>query len=100
CSDVSYETFKDLLPTLSHPSLPLYIILSTNPVPHDNSTYTHFFPHQHLNPFLLHHQTLYKNPTLLINHTYYHHSTPEHNLFLPKTYLNQLDQLKHYHPHL
>lgn len=43
CSEVSYEGFKELLGRLRHPVLPLYMMLSTNPVGQDNWTYRHFF---------------------------------------------------------
>ncbi|MEG7335496.1 phage terminase large subunit [Bacillus sp. 0102A] len=39
CSEVKYEGFKELLGRLRLASLPLHMILSTNPVGEDNWTY-------------------------------------------------------------
>ncbi|WP_288160955.1 PBSX family phage terminase large subunit, partial [Streptococcus pneumoniae] len=94
CSEVSYEGFKELLGRLRHPSLPLYMMLSTNPVGQDNWTYRHFFRDEQLKRFVLDDETLYKKRTVVIKDTYYHHSTAEDNLFLPKSYVKQLDELK------
>ena len=43
CSEVKYEGFKELIGRMRHPTLPLYMILSTNPVEKANWTYKHFF---------------------------------------------------------
>ncbi|MFP3588858.1 phage terminase large subunit, partial [Paraburkholderia sp. SIMBA_055] len=48
--------------------------------------------------FVLDDETLYKKRTVVIKDTYYHHSTAEDNLFLPKSYVKQLDELKEYDP--
>lgn len=74
CSEVSYEGFKELLGRLRHPSLPLYMMLSTNPVGQDNWTYRHFFRDEQLKRFVLDDETLYKKRTVVIKDTYYHHS--------------------------
>lgn len=63
CSEVSYEGFKELLGRLRHPSLPLYMMLSTNPVGQDNWTYRHFFRDEQLKRFVLDDETLYKKRT-------------------------------------
>ncbi|TWJ60480.1 hypothetical protein CHCC5022_3930 [Bacillus paralicheniformis] len=39
-------------------------------------------------------EELYKNKTIIKNNTYYHHSTADDNLFLPKSYIEQLEDLK------
>lgn len=100
CSEVSYEGFKELLGRLRHPVLPLYMMLSTNPVGQDNWTYRHFFRDEQLKRFVLDDETLYKQRTIVIKDTYYHHSTAEDNLFLPRSYVKQLDELKEYDPDL
>ncbi|MFP7340384.1 PBSX family phage terminase large subunit [Bacillus safensis] len=100
CSEVKYEGFKELLGRLRHPTLQLYMILSTNPVGQDNWTYRHFFKDDQNNRFTLDDETLYKERTIAINDTYYHHSTAEDNLFLPVSYIKQLDELKEYDPDL
>lgn len=100
CSEVKYEGFKELLGRLRHPTLQLHMILSTNPVGQDNWTYRHFFKDDQNNRFILDDETLYKKRTVVIKDTYYHHSTAEDNLFLPKSYVQQLDELKEYDPDL
>ncbi|MBR0615277.1 PBSX family phage terminase large subunit [Bacillus safensis] len=100
CSEVKYEGFKELLGRLRHPTLQLHMILSTNPVGQDNWTYRHFFKDDQNNRFILNDERLYKERTIAINDTYYHHSTAEDNLFLPVSYIKQLDELKEYDPDL
>lgn len=100
CSEVKYEGFKELLGRLRHPTLDLHMILSTNPVGQDNWTYSHFFKDDQNNRFILDDEKLYKERTIVINDTYYHHSTAEDNLFLPVSYIKQLDELKEYDPDL
>lgn len=100
CSEVKYEGFKELLGRLRHPTLQLHMILSTNPVGQDNWTYRHFFKDDQNNRFILDDERLYKERTIAINDTYYHHSTAEDNLFLPVSYIKQLDELKEYDPDL
>ncbi|MBB6600726.1 PBSX family phage terminase large subunit [Bacillus pumilus] len=100
CSEVKYEGFKELLGRLRHPTLDLHMILSTNPVGQDNWTYRHFFKDDQNNRFILDDERLYKERTIAINDTYYHHSTAEDNLFLPVSYIKQLDELKEYDPDL
>ncbi|MCU0155702.1 PBSX family phage terminase large subunit [Bacillus safensis] len=100
CSEVKYEGFKELLGRLRHPTMDLHMILSTNPVGQDNWTYRHFFKDDQNNRFILDDETLYKERTIAINDTYYHHSTAEDNLFLPVSYIKQLDELKEYDPDL
>ncbi|WAT82488.1 PBSX family phage terminase large subunit [Bacillus safensis] len=100
CSEVKYEGVKELLGRLRHPRLQLHMILSTNPVGQDNWTYRHFFKDDQNNRFILDDGKLYKERTIAINDTYYHHSTAEDNLFLPVSYIKQLDELKEYDPDL
>ncbi|KAF6600972.1 phage terminase large subunit, partial [Bacillus sp. EKM417B] len=50
--------------------------------------------------FVLDDKELYEKRTIVVNDTYYHHSTAEDNLFLPESYVKQLDELKDYDPDL
>ncbi|MGE4274097.1 MAG: PBSX family phage terminase large subunit [Desulfitobacterium sp.] len=95
CSEIKYAGFKELIGRLRHPSLKLYMILSTNPVSKSNWTYTHFFK-----TFGMDDEDLYKNRTLIRGDTYYHHSTADDNLFLPQSYIDQLEDLKTHDPDL
>lgn len=96
CSEVKYAGFKELLGRLRHPSLKLHMILSTNPVSKNNWCYKHFFMDTKKKIFILDDKELYKNRIIIKNNTYYHHSLADDNLFLPKTYIEQLDELKTY----
>lgn len=95
CSEVKYVGFKELLGRLRHPYLDLHMILSSNPVSKNNWSYKHFFKNIGLND-----NELYKNKNIILNNTNYHHSTADDNLFLPKSYIEQLEEMKLYDPDL
>lgn len=100
CSEVKYEGFKELIGRLRHPTLKLHMILSTNPIGEDNWTYSHFFKDEENERYVLDDNELYEKGTIIVGETYYHHSTAEDNLFLPESYIEQLDELKEYDPDL
>lgn len=100
CSEIKYDGFKELIGRLRHPTLDLYMILSTNPISEENWTYTHFFKDELNETFVLDDQDLYKNRTIVVGDTYYHHSTADDNLFLPDSYIDQLEDMKNYDPDL
>ncbi len=100
CSEVKYEGFKELLGRLRHPRLPLHMILSTNPVSKGNWSYKHFFKDDSNDFFVLDDEELYKQKIIIRNNTYYHHSTADDNLFLPESYIEQLEDLKTHDPDL
>lgn len=96
CSEIKYEGFKELLGRLRHPTLPLHMILSTNPVSKDNWSYLHFFQDEEAQRFILDDERLYEERTIITNNTYYHHSTADDNKFLPESYVEQLEEMKEY----
>lgn len=100
CSEVKYDGFKELLGRLRHPNLQLHMILSTNPVSKGNWSYKHFFKDDSNDFFVLDDAELYKERTIIRNKTYYHHSTADDNLFLPISYIEQLEDLKTHDPDL
>ncbi|WP_142415419.1 PBSX family phage terminase large subunit [Hathewaya massiliensis] len=100
CSEIKYAGFKELLGRLRHPTLSLYMILSTNPVSKANWSYKHFFIDNKNDRFILNDEELYKERIIVTNNTYYHHSLAEDNLFLPKSYIDQLEEMKTYDPDL
>ena len=100
CSEIKYAGFKELIGRLRHPTLELHMILSTNPVGEGNWTYKHFFVDRETKRITLNDTELYENRTMVIGDTYYHHSTADDNLFLPESYVEQLDELKEYDPDL
>lgn len=91
CSELKYAGFKELLGRLRHPILKLHMILSTNPVARSNWAYKHFFKNLGIDD-----KGLYKKRILRIGNTYYHHSLADDNLFLPVSYIEQLDEMKTY----
>lgn len=100
CSEIKYEGFKELLGRLRHPTLKLHMILSTNPVGEDNWTFLHFFKDEQNKRFVLDDKELYEKRTVVVKDTYYHHSTADDNLFLPSSYIEQLEEMKDYDPDL
>ncbi|GAA4827946.1 PBSX family phage terminase large subunit [Paenibacillus vulneris] len=100
CSEVKYEGFKELLGRLRHPTLQLHMLLSTNPVGEDNWTFKHFFKDELNKRFILDDEELYRNRTMVVGDTYYHHSLADDNLFLPESYIKQLEEMKEYDPDL
>jgi len=100
CSEIKYEGFKELLGRLRHPILKLHMILSTNPVGQNNWTFKHFFKNAQINRLILDDAELYEKRTVILNDTYYHHSTADDNLFLPESYIAQLEEIKEYDPDL
>lgn len=91
CSEIKYAGFKELLGRLRHPTLKLYMLLSTNPVSRSNWTYKYFFKGRGVDD-----KELYEKRILILGNVYYHHSVADDNLFLPKDYIAQLDEMKKY----
>lgn len=103
CSEIKYEGYKELRGRLRHPSLSLHFILSTNPVGTDNWVFTHFFKSVDENgaeTIILDDEKLYRLKTIVHNGVYYHHSVADDNLFLPESYIDELDDMKNYDPDL
>lgn len=100
CSEVKYEGFKELIGRLRHQTLPLHMILSTNPIGEDNWTFKHFFKDELNDYFVLDDKQLYEERTVVLNNTYYHHSDADDNLFLPQEYVDELDAMATYDPDL
>jgi len=100
CSEIKYAGFKELLGRLRHPYLKLHMILSTNPVSKDNWSFLHFFEDIENERFVLSDEELYEQRTIVVNDTYYHHSTADDNKFLPASYIEQLEEMKEYDPDL
>ena len=103
CSEIKYAGYKELLGRLRHPTLSLHFLLSTNPVGTENWVYTHFFKRideEGVEHVTLDDNVLYKRRTIIKNGVYYHHSVADDNLFLPKSYIETLDDMKNYDPDL
>ena len=103
CSEIKYAGYKELRGRLRHPTQSLHFILSTNPVGTDNWVYTHFFKSvddQGSETVVLDDEKLYRLKTLVHDGVYYHHSVADDNLFLPSSYIDELDDMKNYDPDL
>lgn len=103
CSEIKYSGYKELLGRLRHPTASLHFILSTNPVGTENWVYKHFFKfvdedgEEHVT---LDDNALYERRTIVKNGVYYHHSVADDNYFLPKDYIQTLDEMRLYDPDL
>lgn len=100
CSEISYAAFKELRGRMRHPTLKLHMFLTTNPVSMDNWSFSHFFHDEQAERFVLDDEELYEKKTVIVNGTYYHHSTADDNVFLPPSYIEELDEMKSYDPDL
>ncbi|WP_127539378.1 PBSX family phage terminase large subunit [Paenibacillus illinoisensis] len=100
CSEVKYTGFKELIGRLRHPTLKLHMILSTNPVSTSNWSYKYFFKDPKNNIHVLDDMDLYRDRVIVVKDTYYHHSVADDNLFLPESYIEQLEDLKTHDPDL
>ncbi len=98
CSELRYAGYKELLGRLRHPTLPLHILLSTNPVATSNWVYRHFFRRKEGNKefIILDDDELYARRIVVQDDVYYHHSIVDDNFFLPESYTEQLDEMKTY----
>ena len=102
-SEIKYDGYKELKGRLRHPTLSLHFLLSTNPVGTENWVYQHFFKRTNedgTETVILDDQRLYKKHTIVKKGVYYHHSVVDDNLFVPKSYVNTLDEMQEYDPDL
>lgn len=99
CSEMKFAAFEELLGRIRQPGVSLHFILSCNPIGKENWVYNHFFARLDdegvLHP-IIDEKEFYRRKTLVHNGVYYHHSTPDDNPFLPKSYLRRLDKIKDY----
>lgn len=102
-SEIKYEGYKELLGRLRHPTKSLHIFLTLNPVGIENWVYRHFFKRldeQGQEVTILDDEDLYEQHTIIHNGVYYHHSLCTDNLFLPQSYIDELEAMKDYDPDL
>lgn len=98
CSEIKYEGYKELKGRLRVLKQKNHFILSTNPVSKDNWVYKHFFERVENGRTIkvCDENELYKRRTMVKNNVYYHHSIPDDNIYLPKSYIHTLDEMKSY----
>lgn len=102
-SELHYADYKELLGRARHPSDSIHFLLTSNPVGDSNWIYKHFFVDDTDTENIrvtLDDKDLYRDRVIVKGDTYYHHSTAEDNPFLPKSYIEQLDELEGYDPDL
>lgn len=99
CSEIKYDGYKELLGRIRTPDVSMHFILSCNPVGKENWVYRHFFVNiddDGKETVILDDNKLYEKKIIVKNGTYYMHSIPDDNPFLPKAYIRRLDELKLY----
>ena len=99
CSEVKYDGYKELLGRIRTPNSSMHFILSCNPIGRDNWVYRHFFvklDDEGQETVMVDENKFYDKKTLINDGTYFHHSTPDDNPWLPWQYLKRLDDLKNY----
>lgn len=99
CSEIKYAGYKELLGRIRTPKCSMHFILSCNPISRENWVYRHFFvslDDDGKETVIVDENKFYDKKCLVYNGTYYHHSTPDDNPWLPWQYLKRLDDLKNY----
>lgn len=99
CSEVSYESYMEVLGRIRTPDRTMHFILSCNPVGKFNWVYQHFFEKTLDNGKIqikMDPDKFYKESPLVKDGVYYHHSTCDENPFLPEGYVQRLDEMKDY----
>ena len=99
CSEIKYEGYKELLGRIRTPNCSMHFILSCNPISRENWVYRHFFvslSDDGEETVFVDENRFYDKKCLIYNGTYYHHSTPDDNPWLPWQYLKRLDDLRFY----
>lgn len=99
CSEVKFQGYEELLGRIRTPDVSMHFILSCNPVSRENWVYRHFFANLDEDgneKVIVDEQKFYDRGCIVKDDTYYHHSTPDDNPWLPWQYLKRLDKLKSY----
>lgn len=97
CSEISKDAYTELLGRVREPNKTLHFILTSNPVGKWNWIYDTFFIHteeEGKEQIIQDEQEFYRRRTIIKNGIYYHHSLPDDNPFLPKSYIETLNELK------
>lgn len=99
CSEIKYEGYKELLGRIRTPNCSMHFILSCNPINRENWVYRHFFvslSDDGEESIIVDENKFYDKKCIVCNGTYYHHSTPDDNPWLPWQYIKRLDDLRYY----
>lgn len=99
CAEVKYDGYKELLGRIRTPDVSMHFFLSCNPVSRNNWVYTHFFAKLDdagNEEVIMDENKFYQKRIVVQDGTYYMHSIPDDNPFLPKAYMQRLDDIRHY----
>ena len=99
CSEITEDEFLELQGRIRVPGVSLHFILSCNPIGKFNWVYKHFFSRvleDGSEEIILKDETFYNRRILVKNGIYYHHSTCDDNEWLPKSYVQRLDEYRKY----
>lgn len=103
CSEIKYAAYTELLGRIRTPGISLHFILSCNPVGRECWVYRHFFVRisdEGEETVICDESELYKRKTMVCKlddkqSVLYVHSTMDDNPFLPQSYRDRIDGLKH-----
>lgn len=103
-SEIKQSAFVEILGRIREPGKTLHFILTSNPIGRENWLYSYFFTRTDKNgneKVIQDEEELYARRTLINTNlnrknggVYYHHSVPDDNPFLPKSYIARLDEYK------
>lgn len=99
CSEIKYDGYKEVLGRLRTPNVSIHFILTCNPVGKENWVYRHFFTRlddDGKETVVMDEEEFYRKKCIVHNGVYYMHTVPEDNIFLPRDYLQTLDEIKEY----
>lgn len=101
CSEINPEAYKELLGRIRTPDMSMHFFLSCNPVSRENWVYKQFFTrtdehgYEHV---IVPEEKFYEKKNIIKGDTYYLHSVPTDNPWLPWQYLKRLDEIRDYDP--
>lgn len=98
-SEIKFAGYEEVLGRIRTPDKSMHFFLSCNPIGRENWIYTHFFTRvddEGLEEVMVDENKFYEKKCLVFDGTYYLHSTPDDNPWLPWQYLKRLDKLKDY----
>lgn len=102
-TEVKASGYNEVLGRIRVPDMSMHFILTFNPVDRNNWVYRNFFKNiddTGSEIVILDDEQLYEKRTIKQGKFYYHHSIPEDNPYLPKSYIERLDDIKNYDPDL